>query len=194
MDWRDFIASLVDSLAWPAAIVVLVLVLRQQITGLFDGTLHRLKIGPAGAEFEWLSTEATTATAVAAVTSAQAASASEHVEGLDAELAVIEQMADTMPAVTVQRAFGLVERELRRMVEGRNLEPYPNSNVHAIIKAAYHGKLITKETGEALRGLAHLRDLTDHDPAGTRTTPEKARDYLVLTRSVLYSLGAEPLA
>jgi hypothetical protein len=193
MGWRDFIASLVDSLAWPAAVVVLVMLLRSQIAGLFDGTLQRLKLGPAGAELEWARTEAVTA--VAAVSSNRAAAPGERRDGFDAELAVIEEMTDTVPSVAVQRGFDLVERELRRIVDEQKLEvPYPNPRVDGLIKAAYHGNAITRETGEALRGLLHLRNLTDDDPAGTRTTPDKARDYLVLTRSVLDSLGAETLA
>ena len=52
MSWREFVASLVDSLAWPVAVVVLVTLLRSQLAALLKsvGPLRWLRVGPAGAE------------------------------------------------------------------------------------------------------------------------------------------------
>jgi hypothetical protein len=191
VDWREFIASLVNSLAWPLAVLAVVMLLRSQIRTLFDGTLQRLKLGPAGAEFEWAQVERDTA--VAAAGSIASISGPDG-EGVDAELDAIIPLIETMPAVAVRRSFDVLERELRRIVEDRQLElPYENPDVNGLIRAAYHGGAITKDTGNALRGLVELRNLSEHDPSGTRTTPEKARDFLALTRSVLYALGATAL-
>lgn len=194
MGWREFIASLVGSLAWPVAVVVLVALLRSQVGGLFAGTLQRLKVGPGGAELEWARVERKAA--VAAVGSiAEISSSGLDDAAIEAELDAIEPLIETMPAVAVRQSFAVLERALRRIVEERQLElPYENPDVNGLIRAAYHGRVISKDTGNALRGLVELRDLTENDPAGTRTTPGKARDFLALTRSVLYALGATRLS
>ena len=58
MDWKELVASLVSSLAWPAAIMVLVVVLRKQLAAgvgrLIDRVwLSKLKAGPSGLEAEF---------------------------------------------------------------------------------------------------------------------------------------------
>jgi len=51
MDWLTFFAQLISSLAWPVTTVVVVVLLKDQISGLFP-FLKRLKAGPLEAEFE----------------------------------------------------------------------------------------------------------------------------------------------
>ena len=49
MDWREFVASIVGSLAWPLAVVILVLVLRGPLTAILGRSpLSSLKVGPTG--------------------------------------------------------------------------------------------------------------------------------------------------
>jgi hypothetical protein len=50
MDWLQFIASIIGSLAWPAAMVLVVLLLRRAIFSVLP-RLRRLKYGDAEAEF-----------------------------------------------------------------------------------------------------------------------------------------------
>lgn len=50
MDWLEFIASLVNSLAWPGAVVILVLILRKPLSGLIP-LLQRLKYKDLEIEF-----------------------------------------------------------------------------------------------------------------------------------------------
>jgi hypothetical protein len=185
VDWREFIASLVDSLAWPAAAVALVALLRSQIAQwTASGPLRRLKLGPAGAELEW--EQAVVEVAASSVRALPTR------EGLDDELSNLERMAERTPDAAIQQTFALVERELARLVDERRLElPIPNDRrPQSLIRAAYHGKVITKETGEALRGLLTLRDLAAHTPHGE--SPDRAIDYVVLARGVLYALSRPP--
>jgi hypothetical protein len=51
MDTLTFIAKLVEFLAWPSAAVILVLLLRGEIKGLFR-YVKKVKAGPMEAEFE----------------------------------------------------------------------------------------------------------------------------------------------
>ena len=49
----SFAASLVRSLAWPAAVVTGVVVLRRPLVGWLAVPPRRVKVGPAGVEAEW---------------------------------------------------------------------------------------------------------------------------------------------
>jgi hypothetical protein len=51
MDWQTFVTKIVESLAWPAATVTLVCILRDDIRKLLP-FLKKLKAGPVEAEFE----------------------------------------------------------------------------------------------------------------------------------------------
>ncbi len=50
MDWLQFFASVIGSLAWPAALVLIVLLLRRELVQMLQ-RLRRLKYGDAEAEF-----------------------------------------------------------------------------------------------------------------------------------------------
>jgi hypothetical protein len=196
VDWREFFASLVDSLAWPGAVVVLVVLLRGQLGDLLVGPLRRLKVGPGGAELEWHETVGVVATSVTALPPRPPSGALALTgEELDAELDNLEQLIEKTPSVALQQTFALVERELGRIVDERKLErPTNDRRPDTLIKAAVHGRAITKETGEALRGLVVLRNLAAHDPTGTKITPEKAAEFMLLSRGVLYALTRSPRA
>ena len=116
-------------------------------------------------------------------------------DDLDAELDNLERLIEKTPSVALQQTFALVERELGRVVDERKLErPTNDHRPDTLIKAAVHGRAITKETGEALRGLVQLRNLAAHDPTGTKITPEKAAEFMLLARAVLYALTRPPRA
>lgn len=175
-----------ESLAWPAAIVVLVMLLRRQIADLLSGPMRTFKFGLGGAEIEW----ERAATEVVA-SSVRSLPSSSEVDGadLDAELDELERLVDTVPSVALQRAFAVVERELRRVTDEANIEPPPDdAGTPTLIKIAELGGAITKNTKEALRGLVVLRDLAAGDVSGTRITPEKAREFIALSRGVLYAI------
>jgi hypothetical protein len=51
VDWREFIASVIDSLAWPAAAAIVAWLLRDQLRQLLAAPIRRLKAEPL--EVEW---------------------------------------------------------------------------------------------------------------------------------------------
>lgn len=183
MDWRELIASVVDSLAWPVAIVVLVVVLREQMTRLLDGSLRRLKVGPVEAEWHEVAVEVATSTARAALPSAVGN------DELDTALDNLERLARSSPGDAIQQTYSLVFQDLAQRMKARNVDPIVNDSrePNILIKSAYHGGVINKETGEALRGLLTLRQLSAH--RGELETAERAVDYVVLARAVLYALS-----
>jgi hypothetical protein len=109
---------------------------------------------------------------------------------LDAELRSIERQTDRMPVVAIRDAAALLERELRQKVADLDTElPDDNPDIHAMIKIAHHGGMITKDTGNVLRDLVKQRDRIAHDRSGTEATPDQARDFLTAARSLLFTLG-----
>lgn len=189
MDWRAFFASVVGSLAWPLVVLLIVLLLRRQLIGLFDGPLSRLKLGPGGVEAEWdRQLEAAAANTARALPAPQGPDVEDRLEA-------IEKLIDRTPVIAVRMCFDVVLDELRRLIVARDVD-VPDTGreptVHLLIKAAYHGGAITKPTGEALRALETLVRLTENDPSGTRTTPANAREFFTIARTTLFALDVGP--
>lgn len=110
---------------------------------------------------------------------------------LDAELRSIERMTNRTPVIAIRDAAALLERELRRKAADLNMElPDDDPDINVIIKAAYVGDLITKETGHVLRHLMKQRNQIAHDLSGTQMTPDQARDFLTTARSLLFTIDA----
>jgi hypothetical protein len=187
MSWREFFASIVGSLAWPGLVLVICLAFRKQLESLFEAPLQRLKLGPSGVEAEW--NRAERATAVAAVNSA--AIEWDESDAVERRLGEIEPLIASDPALAIRQTFDVVDSQLRALIDKSGVSlAYAGDDIHVYLKTASFERIITRDLAEAIRGLIVLRDLTNNDPGGTRTTPEKAQDFLVIARSVLYSLGA----
>jgi hypothetical protein len=189
VDWREFFASVVDSLAWPVVVLASVLLLRRQIVGLFDGTLSRLKLGPGGIEAEFeRGLDAAAASTARALPAPQGPDVEDRLE-------TIEEMIDSTPVVAIRMCFDVVLDELRRLMDARDVAVpdtgRPRPPASALIKAAYHGRAISKPTGEALRALDTLVRLTDEDPSGTKTTPANAREFFTIARTTLFALDID---
>ena len=52
MNWEAFVESLVHSLAWPAAAIAVVIVLRKPIGVVLGQGVRRVKAGPVEVEFD----------------------------------------------------------------------------------------------------------------------------------------------
>jgi hypothetical protein len=108
-----------------------------------------------------------------------------------AALRAVETLVDSTPAVAVSRTFDVLDRRLRQIVVDGQLEvPAENPSTHELIDFVTQSGSVNAKTAEALRGLVELRNLTAHDPSGTRTTPQKAREFLALASATLYALDA----
>jgi len=55
--WQAFVASLVHSLAWPAGVVAVVVVLRKHIEVALSRGVRRLTAGPVEVEFDQIQAE-----------------------------------------------------------------------------------------------------------------------------------------
>jgi hypothetical protein len=190
---EQFISSLVHSLAWPVAAVSLAALFRTQLSALLSRPLHRLRIGPFEIELE----RVRSSLAVDLETSPEKHLAREDLRqqrfnvwtpGKDASGTVATELVDLAqeaPAAAILDAFARVERRLQQMLEGTI--KFPSAlGANALAASAMSQGLISPASLSAVEGLAVLRNLAAHDPAGVSS--KQAVEYLTLVDGVQYSL------
>jgi hypothetical protein len=180
VDWREFVASLVGSLAWPLALTVVAALFRPQLAALLAGPLKSLKAGPVS--LEWGEHLAEVGVAIA---SGEAHSSPQ----LEEELARIAQLVEKTPVVAVRRAFGLIESRLRAIADANDQAVPSELEGSGLAVALYQKGLISAANVDAVRGLATLVNLASRDVVGTSISVVRARDFMVLAQAVLYGLS-----
>jgi hypothetical protein len=108
MDGLTFVSSLISSLAWPVAVVVLVLAFRKPIGRMFERLPKRVKAGPVEVEWPEVATEARVALATSSEvrTDASPGSLTER----------FAKLAEEEPAAAIMAAWAEVEKSLRARV------------------------------------------------------------------------------
>lgn len=182
MTWREFIASLADSLAWPVSAAVVVFLLRRQLAGLLEAPVKRWKAGPVEVEY-WAEEAGHVAGSVAALDAATG-----RVE-YDEELEQLAELAERAPEAAIVSSFQLVEREVRRVARDARLSDADRAPVTRLVTQAVEEGLITPENVSAIRGLATLRNLAAHAHPDAQATPQRAKEYVALVQGVLYALS-----
>jgi len=180
MDWREFIASLVDSLAWPASAAIIVALLRRQIGALLEGQLKRLKAGPVELEWEQAAVEVAESVATAAPASDEE----------DEEVARLMALAADAPNAAILESFLLIERELHALANAGGVTLPRTAPAATIANQMADIGLISEQSATAVRGLATIRNLAAHGEA--RETPGRAREFVVMTQAVLFALRSQP--
>jgi hypothetical protein len=180
MDWRELIASLVDALAWPASVAIIMFVLRRQIGALAEGRLRRVKAGPVELEF-W-------ETAAVEVAQSVAVALPPISKEEDAEIHRLMVLADSAPIAAILESFGLIERELRAIVSRSNLPAPRTVPVPVIADKLVAAGAITPESATAIRGLGTLRNMAAHGRDFHPPGASRAREYVVLTTAILFAL------
>jgi hypothetical protein len=184
MGWREFVASLVDSLAWPAAVAVVAWLFRRQLGALIEGPVKRWKAGPVEVEY-W-----ETAVEVAeAVVTAEWPSGSE----LDAELQDAARLAEWVPTVAVAKAFGVVGERLRLFAEAHGDEGAGSVSALELARSLEQQGLVNAQTLQAVEGLWALRRIAMHDDgSGLSISVKQAREFVTLAQGVVYGLDRSP--
>ncbi|WP_298443163.1 hypothetical protein [Ferrimicrobium sp.] len=179
----QFIASLVNSLAWPLAVILIALIFRAQIRSLASRPMRKLRAGPLEVEFDRIGAE------VEAVVGRPTLSICEA--GKEQGASVIEELsglAEASPVAAVMDAHAAIEQEIRNIVLG--VDPQADVSKMAmgqLIRLALDKGTITPETAKAVEGITVMRNLAAHGRA-SEVTVERARDYLALADAVLYTL------
>jgi hypothetical protein len=177
----EFISSLVKSLAWPVAFVVVALVFREQLRGLLSTAgLRRVKAGPLEVEWNRQISEAEVELEQTGVPSPSFGVISE-------ELAPV---ANASPAAAVMEAHARIERALREKLLDAGVEESDlRTGAAGLARLAAERNLISDETLRAVQGLALLRNMAAHGHGGD-VTVERAKDYLALADAILYAIDA----
>lgn len=180
MNTEQFVASLVNSLAWPVAVVVIVLLFREQLGKLLDAPLKRLKAGPSGVELEF--------DRILSEAAAQVEPPPQLEPARESATADLADVAALSPAAAVLDGFARVEEKLRARLRDAG-DPRADEQRGAIALTRYAGQkqLISPETVEAIRGLAVLRNLAAHGGA-TDVTPDRAAGFLALVDAVIFTI------
>src|SRR3954468_13049145 len=149
MSWLRFISSIIHSLAWPAALVFVVIVLREPLSGLIGG-VRRLKYRQWQADFG----EAVEHVAELAEQAALPGVPEDEARKRDA---AIPALALKEPRAAVIESWLLIESQLNRLFKSYGL----NGRVKTLIDKG----LITNDLGAIIRNLRDLRHRAVHEPS-----------------------------
>ncbi len=187
MGLLGFVASLVQSLAWPASVAAVVIVLRKPIGAALGRGVRRVKAGPVEVEFDQLQAEVREELARSPELAETQVPA--PVPSLREELSGLAEVA---PTAAVMDAYGRIEARLAEIFDSSG-EPPPPPRMRSgrgLARIARERDLISEETLGAIEGLSVLRNLVAH--SGGDIGVDRARDYLALADAVLYALRPKP--
>jgi hypothetical protein len=187
VDGFAFVASLVGSLAWPSAVVVVVAVLRRPI-GAALGRLSKAKVGPVEAEFDLELAEVRRELAQAPEVARHGGEPVVPMLSLPEELT---RLAEVSPRAAVLEAFARIESRLDQLLTGAGVASTGAQGGVALARLAHRHQLISDQSLNAVEGLAVMRNLAAHSPVDDISV-ERARDYLALADAMLYPLRGAP--
>jgi hypothetical protein len=184
MSGLQFIVDFARALAWPVAVVALVVFLRRPIVDILmqlASGLRRLRARESDTEFDRVVSQTKselTATVSAGGTSPAALP-------LLLRFAV---MADDDPASAMAQAFGAVEMALRDLLAAAGkLLPVGTGDPTAVARFGRDQKLVPESIVRAVDGVVQLRNLAVSDPA--RATRDHAVQYLALIDATLFAVS-----
>ncbi len=186
MEWMDFVAALVDSLAWPVAVVVLLVVFKPVVLQLVTGGVRRWKAGPSGLEVEYWERE-TNEIKETIVQQLPAEPEDRFLTGGGLLTEELTDLAHVSPSAVVVEAFSRIEVELRQILTSNEIS-IDHKSTRQLALLANQQDLITSESVTAVEGLAALRNLAAHGRANERLDQDRAIEYLHLADAVLYAL------
>ena len=189
MSGLQFIVEFVKALAWPVAIVVIVVFLRRPIVDILmqlASGLRRLRAGQGDAEFDRIAGQAKaelTAT-VSAIPTVGTGAAPIPV------LLRFAATADDDPAAAITQSLGAVEAALRDLLgSSGKLVPVGTGDPTAIARFARDQGLVPESIVRAVDGVVTLRNSAAADPQ--RVTKDQAVKYLALVDALLFALGTQ---
>jgi hypothetical protein len=183
MSGFQLIADLTQSLAWPIAVLVAVIILRRPFVEVIARRPpHRVKAGPF--EVEWERLLAETEKEIEGTTGVKRRDTGQRLPSVSEELAPV---AEAAPAIAVREAYATVERELRRLVGDTGDAQMTRLGGVSLARLAESKGLLNSETTRSVEGLSVMRNLATHS-SGREISPQDAAEYLALTDAVLYAI------
>jgi hypothetical protein len=180
----QFVVDFVSALAWPLAIVVIVIFLRRPIADILmqlASGLRRLRSGQSDAEFDRVAGQ---------VKAELTATVSAAGPGSLPVLLRFAAVTEDDPAAAIAQAFGSVEAALRDLLgSAGKLVPVGSGDPTAIARFARDQGLVPESVVRAVDGVVTLRNAAAADPA--RVTRDHAVKFLALTDALLFAIGAQ---
>lgn len=141
MNWQAFVASLVQSLAWPAAVLALVIVLRKPIGLALGRGVRRVKAGPVEVEFDQLQAEVREE--LARSPELAEAQIPALVGSLREELS---RLAEIAPGTAVVAAYHRIEDQLVQILDSPGVPSHKVLGGRAMARMARQRDLVSDET------------------------------------------------
>jgi len=181
----QFIVDVIKALAWPAAIVAIVVFLRRPIVDILmqlASGLRRLRSGQSDAEFDRIVSQ--TKAELTATVSARGPSPAMPV------LLRFAAVAEDDPASAIGQAYGAVEEALRSLLgSSGKLLPVASGDPTAVARFARDQGLVPESIVRAVDGVVTLRNTVTADPA--RATREHAVTFLALVDALLFAITTQ---
>ena len=183
MSVLQFISALVQALAWPAVVLIAVVLFRDKLSALLAGSMKRLKVGPIEAEWDRTLSEA------------EVELEQPGVPPLDRRTIPsdarrnLAKFASLMPAAAVIEGYASIELALRGLLADVEDPRVLRTGASGLARQAVKLGRVNEETARAIEGLGVLRNLAAHGQAG-EVTLDRANNYLALVDAVLYVLNS----
>jgi hypothetical protein len=154
VDWKQFIASVVGSLAWPIAVVVIVHIFKDRLRLLIG---HIKKIGAAGVNVE-LSEKVEEAIDAGEVVQVEKGISAPDIAGLDPTLL---QLAKSFPEADLIQSFKELEALILQIRE-RMPDARPYRNLYEVLKALEKLEFIPSSAIALFQSLREARNAAAH--------------------------------
>lgn len=170
MDWKQFLASVIGSLAWPAVVVSIVYIFKDRIR-LLIGQIK--KIGAGGVNVE-LSEKVEEALDAGQVVQAEKGLIAPDVIGLDPTLL---QLAKSFPEAALIQSFKELEA-LILQIRARIPDDRPSRNLYEVLKALEKLQFIPQSAVALFQSLREARNAAAHGKGEEELTSSEALDLI----------------
>jgi hypothetical protein len=166
MDWKQFVASLVGSLAWPIVLLIIVTMYREELIKFLK---QIKKIGAGGVNVELSEQVAAVRDAGKAVEAEQGV---QPPEALALNPAIV-QLAKSFPEAALVQAFKELEGVLQE-IRSRLPDDKPHRNLTEVVKALAEQKYITQNVVALFQKLQETRNIAAHTKNREEMSPAEA--------------------
>jgi len=183
----SFIASLVGSLAWPAVIIVILVIFHRQFGTMLE-RLARVRLGGGGteADLDWNQTESVIRQSLASAPPA-APSRGGAPGAAPGGAGAAGGVARSPQALVEDRWRALADqlRNVARPAGSVSEAQLAGADFDELMDVALRAGLLDAATVRSLDGLRHLRNLARTSPA---LTPRQAQEFAVMADAVSYGM------
>lgn len=197
MDWLQFGASVIHSVAWPIATIVLGLIYRKPLAALIPLLRHARYKGlefDFGREVAALGQDTSQLKVSLAIAPARIEAPAAPPTPSDKTLALLdeaESLSGTFPEPAVLVAWQAVETELRDAAEREGIaeQELRRGSLMLLISELAKRKVLTPQSVEFLNRMRNLRNVAAHHN-GVQVTSDDAREFTAIARDVVGALRA----